>query len=113
MERICLRFYVTERQKHGSKLLYEWLLEKAKALGVPGGTALRAIAGFGRHGVLHEEGFFELAGDLPVEIEFVLNEPQADALIALLQAENLQLYYIQMRVQAGVVRQADQDSGHA
>lgn len=106
MQRTCLRFYVTERQKHEGKLLYEWLLERAKGLGVPGGTALRAIAGFGRHGVLHEEGFFELAGDLPVEIEFVIDETQADALTAVLRAENLQLYYVRMPVEAGVVGQA-------
>jgi PII-like signaling protein len=103
MHRTCLRFYVTERQKHDGKLLYEWLLERAKALGVPGGTALRAIAGFGRHGVLHEEAFFELAGDLPVEIEFIVDDVEADALLAILAAENLALYYLRMPVQVGVV----------
>jgi PII-like signaling protein len=105
MHCICLRFYVTERQKHDGKLVYEWLLERAKALGVPGGTALRAIAGFGRHGVLHEEAFFELAGDLPIEIEFITDDAQANALLALLAAENLSLYYIRMSVEAGVVGQ--------
>ena len=103
MQHTCLRFYVTERQKHDGKLLYEWLLEEAKSLHVPGGTALRAIAGFGRHGVLHEETFFELAGDLPVEIEFVVDDAQADALMALLRAANLSLYYVRMPVEAGVV----------
>jgi uncharacterized protein len=105
MQRTCLRFYVTERQKHDGKLVYEWLLEEAKALHVPGGTALRAIAGFGRHGVLHEETFFELAGDLPVEIEFVVDDAQAEALMALLRAANLSLYYVRMTVEAGVVGQ--------
>lgn len=99
---VCLRFYVTEAQRHGGKLVYEWLLERAKGLGVPGGTALRAIAGYGRHGVLHEETFFELAGDLPVEIEFVAAEAQADALMRLLQAEGLRLRYLRMRVDTGV-----------
>lgn len=103
MERVCLRFYVTEFQKHDGKLLYEWLLERAKALGVPGGTALRAIAGYGRHRVLHEEGFFELAGDLPVEIEFVLDEKLAGELFALLKAEKLRLFYVRMPVATGVV----------
>src|SRR2546430_9989074 len=111
MKRTCLRFYVTERQKHDGKLLYEWLLERAKALGVPGGTALRAIAGFGRHGVLHEETFFELAGDVPVAIEFVVDDVQADALIALLRDESVPLYFIRMAVEAGVVGQPDTNSG--
>ncbi|MFN7088165.1 MAG: DUF190 domain-containing protein [Burkholderiales bacterium] len=102
MEKVCLRFYATEFQKHDGKLLYEWLLERAKQLGVPGGTALRAIAGYGRHGRLHEEGFFELAGDLPVEIEFVVDEKQAGELIALLKAENLHLFYVMMPVATGI-----------
>lgn len=109
MQRTCLRFYVTEGQKHDGKLVYEWLLEQAKALHVPGGTALRAIAGFGRHGVLHEETFFELAGDLPVEIEFVVDDDQAQALIGLLRAEKLSLYYVRMTVEAGVVGQESAD----
>jgi PII-like signaling protein len=108
MMHTCLKFYVTERQKHDGKLMYEWFLERAKALGIPGGTALRAIAGYGRHGVLHEETFFELAGDLPVEIEFVVDDPQADALMALLRTERLQLYYTRMAVEAGVVGEAGQ-----
>src|ERR1043166_1451485 len=103
----CLRFYVTERQKHDGKLVYEWLLERAKALGVPGGTAMRAIAGYGRHGVLHEETFFELAGDLPVQIEFIVNESQADAVLGVLRAEKLPLYYTRTNVEAGIVGAAD------
>jgi PII-like signaling protein len=103
MQRECIRFYSTERQKHDGKLLYEWLLERAKAMGVPGGTVLRAIAGYGRHGVLHEESFFELAGDVPVEVEFVVDAAQADVLLRELQAENARLFYIRMPVTTGVV----------
>jgi PII-like signaling protein len=103
MQCTCLRFYATERQKHNGKLLYEWLLERAKALGVPGGTVLRAIAGYGRHGRLHEEGFFELAGDLPVEIEFVADTAQIEALLDALRVEKLPLYYVRMEVEAGAL----------
>ena len=102
MERICIRFYATESQRHGGKLVHDWLLAQAKALGVPGGTALRAIAGYGRHGILHEETFFELAGDLPVEIEFIADATQADALLELLKAEKVHLFYIRMPVTSGV-----------
>jgi uncharacterized protein len=99
---VCIRFYATESQRHGGKLLYEWLLERARAMGVPGGTALRAIAGYGRHRVLHEEAFFELAGDVPVEIEFVTDRAQADALLQLLAAEQVRLFYVCMPVWSGV-----------
>jgi uncharacterized protein len=106
MERVCIRFYATESQRHGGKLVHDWLLERAKALGVPGGTALRAIAGYGRHGILHEETFFELAGDVPVEIEFVADAAQVDALLELLKAENVRLFYVRMAVTSGVTGSA-------
>jgi PII-like signaling protein len=101
MERVCIRFYATESQRHAGKLVYEWLLERAKAMGVPGGTALRAIAGYGRHGTLHEATFFELAGSIPVEIEFVADAAQADALLQMLAREKLRLFYIRMPVESG------------
>ena len=72
-----LTFYVSEKQHHAGMPLYEWLLEEAKALGIPGGSAFRAIAGFGRHGRLHEETFFELAGELAVKVEFIVEESLA------------------------------------
>jgi len=102
MQGICLKFYIGEIQRHGSVLLYEWLLEQAKGMGIAGGTAIRAIAGFGRHGRLHEEAFFELAGDLPVEVEFMLSEQQAEQLLALIRVEKLQLYYVRMPAEYGV-----------
>ncbi|HUW50509.1 MAG TPA: DUF190 domain-containing protein [Sulfuricella sp.] len=97
-----MKFYIGEIQRHGSVLLYEWLLEQAKGMGIAGGTAIRAIAGFGRHGRLHEEAFFELAGDLPVEVEFMLSEQQAEQLLALIRVEKLQLYYVRMPAEYGV-----------
>ena len=88
-----LRFYTYENRKHGSALLYEWLLERAKEFGVHGGSAFRAIAGFGRHGKLHEQHFFELAGDVPVLVEFILGESEAEAFIALLRREKIHLFF--------------------
>ena len=88
-----LRFYVHENVKHPNRLLYEWLLEHARALGVHGGSAFRAIAGFGRHGVLHEQHFFELAGDLTVKVEFILTDEMADRLLESIRHENVSVVY--------------------
>ncbi|MBS1221689.1 MAG: hypothetical protein H6R23_1309 [Proteobacteria bacterium] len=55
MKGTYLKFYVHEHRRHHGILLYEWLLERARKLGIHGGSAFRAIAGFGRHGVLHED----------------------------------------------------------
>jgi PII-like signaling protein len=78
MQGVYLKFYVPEKRRHHGILAYEWLLEAARKQGIHGGSAFRAIAGFGRHGKLHEEHFFELAGDVvSVEVGFALTEEQA------------------------------------
>jgi PII-like signaling protein len=102
MQGICLKLFVSESRLHNGMLLYEWLLEQAKDMGVLGGTAFRAIAGFGRHGRLHEEAFFELAGELPVEVEFLLGEAQAERLLDLLKSESLRLFYSRHPAEYGV-----------
>jgi hypothetical protein len=49
-----------------------------------GGSAFRAMAGFGRHHLLHEAHFFELAGTLTVEIEFIVTDAESHQLLELL-----------------------------
>lgn len=102
MQGICLKLYVSESQRQGGHLLYEWLLERARALGISGGTATRAIAGFGRDGRLHEEAFFELAGTLPVEVVFLLNEVQCELILAAVKDAGLRLFYVRMPAEFGV-----------
>ena len=98
-----LAFYVSEKQLHAGMPLYEWLLEEAKALGVHGGSAFRAIAGFGRHGRLHEETFFELAGELAVKVEFILDDKSTEQMLQQVRAQNLNVFYVREEVQAGIV----------
>jgi PII-like signaling protein len=98
-----LTFYVTEKQLHAGMPLYEWLLEEAKALGIAGGSAFRAIAGFGRHGRLHEETFFELAGELAVKVEFVLDDNLAEQMMQRVRAQDLNVFYVRCKVQSGIV----------
>jgi PII-like signaling protein len=97
-----LRFYTYENRRHNSALLYEWLLERAKQLGVHGGSAFRAIAGFGRHGHLHEQHFFELAGDVPVLVEFILGDVEADALLDILRREKIHLFFTRVTTEFDV-----------
>jgi uncharacterized protein len=100
---VCLKFYVSEKQRHNGTLLYEWLLEEAKKSGVPGGSAYRALAGFGRHGRMHEETFFELAGELPVQVEFVLEAVLADKFLENLREFKLNLFFVRYAVASGLI----------
>ena len=99
MNGTLLRFYVHENRLHNHVALYEWLLEQAKKLGIRGGSAFRSIAGFGRHGVLHEEHFFELAADLTVEVEFVCADEEAERLLALLRQQRVSVFYARVPAQ--------------
>ncbi len=90
---VLLSFYCHTRARHDGVLLFEWLLERAKKMGIAGGSAFRAVCGFGRHGVLREEQFFELADDLAVKVEFLLDEAQAQALLAVVRESGVDAVY--------------------
>jgi PII-like signaling protein len=87
------RFYVHENDRHGGQLLWEWLLQQACRLGIRGGSAFKAMAGFGSHHVLHEQRFIELAGSLAVEVEFIVTEQEAQALLELVRRERVRTFY--------------------
>ena len=93
MDGSLLRFYVHENHRLHGQLAWEWLLQQANALGVRGGSAFRAMAGFGRHHLLHEERFFELAGTVTVEVEFIVSDDEARQLLELVTREKLRVFY--------------------
>lgn len=99
----ALTFYVDEKLHHEGKPFYEWLLDEAKELGVRGGSAFRAISGFGRHGRLHDEKFFELAGELAVKVEFILDDKLAEQLLQRVKAQNLEVFYTRHTVESGIL----------
>lgn len=101
MNTVMLRLFTEEDHKHQGRLVYEWLLESARELGIAGGSAFRAIAGYGHDGRMHEESFFELGGKLPVEVMFAASAEQADALLARVAAEGLRLFYIRTAAETG------------
>ena len=97
------RFYVHENDRHHGRPLWEWLLEQANRLGIRGGSAFKAMAGFGRHHVLHEAQFFELAGSLTVEVEFIVSEDEAKRLLDLLRQEKVRVFYAFIPARFGVI----------
>jgi PII-like signaling protein len=103
MDGSFLRFYVHENDRISGRPAWEWLLEQANRLGVRGGSAFRAMAGFGRHRVLHEDRFFELAGTVTVEVEFIVSADEARQLLELAAREPLRLFYAQIPATFGLL----------
>ena len=103
MQGSFFRFYVHEDHRHQGRLAWEWLLEHGNKLGMRGGSAFKAMAGFGRHHVLHEARFFELAGTLTVEVEFIATQEEAQKLLDLLHHEKIRLFYAYTPASFGVI----------
>ena len=103
MDGSFLRFYVHENDRVGGQLAWEWLLKQANALGVRGGSAFRAIAGFGRHHVLREERFFELAGSVTVEVEFIVTDDEARRLLDAVAQAGIAMFYARTPAPSGLV----------
>ena len=101
MNVVCLQVFVSEASRHQGKLTYEWLLDAAQGLGVAGGSAFRALAGFGRHG-RRDAGFFELAGELPVVVEFFVEPALADRILQTVADAGLELVYARLPAEIGV-----------
>jgi uncharacterized protein len=103
MKGYSLRFYMHENQRHRGVPLYEWLLTQAREKTITGGSAFRAIAGFGRHGVMSEQRFFELAGQQTVLVEFIVTEAEADALLRIVREDGAPLFYARFPAEFGLV----------
>lgn len=101
-----LRFYMHENQKHRGMLLYEWLFEQAKKAGVHGGSAFKAMAGYGRHGVMHEQNFFELAGENTVLVEFILDDAQTATMLQIAEDGGAPLFWAKFPAEFGIIGQA-------
>ncbi len=108
-----LRFYVEEGQRHHGVLLWEWLLEKACGLNIRGGSAFQAIGGFGRHRQLHESRFFELAGSVVVEVEFIVDDDEAERLLEIVRAAGIRVFYARIPAHFGVINPDGEDRPEA
>ena len=66
-----LKIKASTTDKISNKLLYQYLVEKAKKEGISGATVFRGIMGYGTSSKIHSSRFWELTEKLPVVIELV------------------------------------------
>ena len=86
-----LRIKASTTDKVGSKLLYQYLVEKAKEQGISGATVFRGIMGYGTSSKIQSSRFWELTEKLPVVIEFVDETEKLKVFYQHIEAELMQM----------------------
>lgn len=66
-----LRIFIGENDRHDGRPLYEWLVVKAREVGLAGATVIRGVEGFGAKSRLHTAKILRLSTDLPIVVEIV------------------------------------------
>lgn len=97
-----LTFFTQQDRRHSTQQLSIWLLKTARDLGIRGGTVLAASEGLGHDHKLHSAHLFELA-DQPIEITLAVSESEAAKLMAVLEKEDLRLFYVKTPIEFGTV----------
>lgn len=82
-----LRIFIGESDKHDGKLLYEWIVLKAREEGLAGATVLRGMMGFGAHSRLHTFKIERLSEDLPIIIEIVDTKEKLEHFLTIIDGE--------------------------
>ena len=83
-EGYLLRIFIGESDKHEGKLLYEWLVLKAREMGLAGATVLRGMVGFGAHSRLHTFKIERLSEDLPIIVELVDTKEKLESFLSII-----------------------------
>jgi len=80
-EKVLMRIFIGEGDRHGHLPLYEALVELFRKEGFAGATVLRGLAGFGARSVFHTDKLLELSKDLPMVVEVVDSQEKIDAIM--------------------------------
>ena len=86
-EGYLLRIFIGESDRHKGKLLYEWIVTKAREEGLAGATVMRGMMGFGAHSRMHTFKIERLSQDLPIIIEIVDTREKLEKFLALVDDE--------------------------
>jgi PII-like signaling protein len=86
-EGYLLRIFIGESDKREGKLLYEWIVLRAREEGLAGATVLRGMMGFGAHSRLHTFKIERLSQDLPMIIEIVDTREKLESFLSIIDSE--------------------------
>ena len=70
-EGCLLRIMIGEQARFKGQPLYEWLVVKAREMGLAGATVLRGMMGYGASSRIKTSRILRLSEDLPIVVEIV------------------------------------------
>ncbi len=76
-----VRIYVSEGAKAGAKPLHLAILELLRRENAQGATVVRGVEGFGAKGQIHVSHLVDVAGELPLIIEWIDTAEQVERLV--------------------------------
>lgn len=80
-ERVLMRIFIGESDRHEGRPLYERLVELFRERGFAGATVVRGIMGFGANAMVHTAKILRLSMDLPIVVEVVDSEERIQAIL--------------------------------
>ena len=86
-EGYLLRIFIGESDRHEGKLLYEWIVLKAREAGLAGATVMRGMMGFGAHSRLHTFKIERLSQDLPIIVEIVDTREKLESFLTMIDGK--------------------------
>ncbi|HLH73406.1 MAG TPA: DUF190 domain-containing protein [Chloroflexota bacterium] len=81
-----VRIYLGESDHWGTQPLFLAILDTLRSEGCAGATAVRGIAGFGAHSLIHTATIVRLAEDLPIVIEWIDTPERVDRVLPKVRA---------------------------
>jgi PII-like signaling protein len=97
-----LTFYTEQSRRQGRQTVVDWLLAKAKQVGIQGATVITATEGVSHAGVHHAARFFELT-DQPLQVIFAVTEIEAQLMFDAIQRENVHVFYTRCPIEFGMM----------
>ena len=80
-----LRIFVGEDDRHEHLPVYEWIVRRARELGLAGATVLRGLEGFGSKKHLHTARILRLSTDQAILVEIVDSREKLEAFLPTLE----------------------------
>ncbi|WP_316860263.1 DUF190 domain-containing protein [uncultured Cohaesibacter sp.] len=99
-EGYLITFFTQRSREYDGKSLARWIMDEAMKVGVRGATLSTAQEGFGHDGRYHSNGYFDMQ-DPPQKLTMALSEEECEAMMALLEKNDLKVFYTKSEITFG------------